>query len=197
MRSMVKLFIEPIPPVYACCDTLLTAADIASASRFQNERRRGEHLAWRRIVRRELGRSVVIDYNEVGAPVVDIPNTYISVAHGGESVAVAIGECAVGVDIESAERDFERAKDRYMSLMEQQLCFDVLWPAKVWTAKEAMYKLYGHRGVDLRDDLQIYAMEAAGSLLRGRLVDCGDCLVDISTTEDNMVVALARFADNT
>lgn len=193
---MVKLYVEPIAPMYACCDTLITAADVASAARFQNERRRGEHLAWRRIVRRELGRGVAIDYNEVGAPIVDIPNTYISVAHGGGSVAIAIAEYAVGVDIESAERDFERAKERYMSPAEQQLCSDALWPAKVWTAKEAMYKLYGRRGVDLRDEVQIYAAEATGVVLKGRLADCGDCLVDISTTEDNMVVALARFADN-
>ena len=54
---MVRLFVESVPPVYLCCDTLLTAADIASAVRFQNEARRNEHLAWRRIVRRELGRS--------------------------------------------------------------------------------------------------------------------------------------------
>ena len=68
---MVRLFVESVPPVYLCCDTLLTAADIASAARFQNDARRNEHLAWRRIVRRELGRDVVIDYNEVGAPIVN------------------------------------------------------------------------------------------------------------------------------
>ena len=71
---MVRLIVEEVPPLYLCCDTLLTAQDIASASRFQNERRRNEHLAWRRIVRRELGREVVIDYDDTGAPCVDTPN---------------------------------------------------------------------------------------------------------------------------
>ena len=58
---MVKLIIEPVPPVYLCCDALITASDVASASRFQNDSRRREHLAWRRIVRNELGRRVVIE----------------------------------------------------------------------------------------------------------------------------------------
>lgn len=193
---MVKLFVEPIPPVYACCDTLITAADVASASRFQNERRRGEHLAWRRIVRRELGRNVIIDYNEVGAPVVDTPNTHISVAHGGGYVAVAIADRSVGIDIESSERNFERAKGRYMSTEELALSDDALWPAMAWTAKEALYKLYGHRGVDLRDDIHLTTFNRDSHSITALLGNEATALVDISTTEDNAVVAVAQFTDN-
>ena len=65
---MRRVIIEDIPWLYACCDSDITAADVASASRFQNERRRTEHLAWRRVVRRELGRDVEIGYNEVEHP---------------------------------------------------------------------------------------------------------------------------------
>ena len=74
---MVRLFVEALPALYACCDVLVRPQDVASAARFQNDKRRREHLAWRRIVRRELGREVVIDYNDVGAPKVDTPNIYI------------------------------------------------------------------------------------------------------------------------
>lgn len=190
---MVRTIVEPIPQVYACCDALITAADVASAVRFQNERRRGEHLAWRRVVRRELGRNVTIEYNEVGAPTVDIPNVHISVAHGGGMVAVAIADERVGVDIESKERNFERAKERYMSPEELALSDDELWPAMAWTAKEAMYKLYGHKGVDLRDDLQLLSFDATTRHIVGELDGQARALVDISITEDNMVVAVATF----
>lgn len=193
---MVKLFIEPIPSVYACCDALITAADVASASRFQNERRRGEHLAWRRIVRRELGGNVIIDYNAVGAPIVDSPHTHISVAHGGGYVAVAIADRSVGIDIESSERNFERAKARYMSDDELALGDDALWPAMAWTAKEALYKLYGHRGIDLRDDIRLTTFDHEARRIVARLGNEATALVDISTTEDNMVVAVAQFTDN-
>ena len=140
---MHKLIVETIPWAYACCDANISAEDVASASRFQNERRRAEHLAWRRIVRRELGRKVSISYNEVGAPVVDTPNTYISVAHGAGCVVVAISDRPIGVDVESQERDFSHAVSRYMSDEEMVLSVEQNWPAKVWTAKEALYKLYG------------------------------------------------------
>lgn len=167
---MVRLFVESVPPVYLCCDTLLTAADIASAARFQNEARRNEHLAWRRVVRRELGRDVVIDYNEVGAPIVNRPEAYISIAHSRTVVAVAIADERVGVDIESRDRDFSRAAERYASAEEIALGMgDGDWLAKLWTAKEAMYKYYGVRGIELRDDLRIVSYDPEREVLRGQL----------------------------
>ena len=167
---MVRLFVESVPPVYLCCDTLLTAADIASAARFQNEARRNEYLAWRRVVRRELGRDVVIDYNEVGAPIVNRPEAYISIAHSRTVVAVAIADERVGVDIESRDRDFSRAAERYASAEEIALGMgDGDWLAKLWTAKEAMYKYYGVRGVELRDDLRIVSYDPEREVLRGQL----------------------------
>ena len=180
---MRRLIVEEIPWVYACCDRLIRAEDIASASRFQNERRRTEHLAWRRIVRRELGESVAIGYNDVGAPVVDTPNTYISVAHGAGCVVVAISDRGIGVDVESAERDFGRAASRYMNEGERALSSEENWAAKVWTAKEALYKLYGERGVELRQN-DAAALGNTGQWGAGygrycdiqRRSDCGYCI---------------------
>ena len=164
---MRKVIVERIPWAYACCDTLITAEDVASASRFQNERRRSEHLAWRRVVRRELGRGISISYNEVGAPEVDTPNTHISVAHGAGCVAVAISDQRVGIDIESRERDFARASSRYMSEHEAQLSTKEWWPAAVWTAKEAMYKCVGREGVDFCRDLQLTEVDFESDSVRG------------------------------
>ena len=167
---MVRLFVESVPPVYLCCDTLLTAADIASAARFQNDARRNEHLAWRRIVRRELGRDVVIDYNEVGAPIVNKSGTYISIAHSREVVVVAIADERVGVDIESRDRDFSRAAERYASAEEIALGGGGAAIIGIAVAaEEAMYKYYGVRGVELRDDLRIVSYDPEHELLRGEL----------------------------
>ncbi len=190
---MRRLLVEEIPWAYACCDALITAEDVASASRFQNERRRNEHLAWRRVVRRELGRKISIGYNEVGAPVVDTPNTYISVAHGAGCVAVAISDSRVGVDIERADRDFGSVNSRYMSTKEVQMCSDERWPAMVWTAKEALYKLYGRRGVELREELVIESYDADNKQLRARLVGEKAATVDIEFRGEQIVVAVAYF----
>ena len=190
---MIKLIVEAVPPVYLCCDVLITASDVASASRFQNDRRRREHLAWRRVVRNELGRDVVIDYNEVGAPVVDTPNTYISVAHGGDSVAVAIADEPVGVDIEALDRNYERIMSRYMSPAEETLSKMEEWPAVVWTAKEAIYKLYGKREVDLTQDIRIQTFDPELMLLIAEVRDTKGIVVKAQIVENSVVVATATY----
>lgn len=190
---MVKLIVEAVPPVYLCCDTLITASDVASASRFQNDKRRREHFAWRRVVRNELGRGVVIDYNEVGAPIVDIPNTHISVAHGGERVAVAIADERVGVDIENLDRNYERVKSRFMSPTEEALSDMEEWPAMVWTAKEAIYKLYGKREVDLTEDIHITALNTETMTLSAEVRDTKGIVVEVRIIDNNVVVATATY----
>ena len=51
-----------------------------------------EYLAWRAIVRRELGRDTAIAYNSVGAPVLINRSLYISVSHCRERIAVALSD---------------------------------------------------------------------------------------------------------
>lgn len=191
---MVNLVVEPITPIFACCDALLTAEDIASASRFQRESRRVEHLSWRRIVRRELGRGVHIAYNDVGAPVVDIPNIYISVAHTSERwVAVAIADSRVGVDIECVERGFERVTSRYMSSSELLLSNHNHWSAMVWSAKEAVYKLGGRRGVDLVEDMRVVEYDSHQCVARVAFGEGDMASVKLSFVDDKYVVAVATM----
>lgn len=193
MTSMVKLVVESIPPVYLCCDTLITAADVASASRFQNDSRRREHLAWRRVVRHELGRGVAIDYNEVGAPVVDLPNTFISVAHGGGMVAVAFADEQVGVDIESLDRNFSRIESRYMTPTELALSDRDDWAARVWAAKEAIYKLYGKREIDLTEDIRITGLNPELMTLNAEVRDTKGIVVETNIIDNSVVTAIATY----
>lgn len=190
---MVNLYVEPLPPVYLCCDALIAAEDVASAMRFQNEKRRREHLAWRRIVRRELGAKVHIDYNDVGAPQVDAAGRYISVAHGGESVAVAIADEPVGVDIEYLTRDFDRVKERYMSATELALSTDSLWACYAWCAKEAIYKLCGRRGLELREELLIEEFDRERMVIYGGVVNMAQAVVKLSHHGDDVIVAVATY----
>ena len=190
---MRRVIIEDIPWLYACCDSYITAADVASASRFQNERRRTEHLAWRRVVRRELGRDVEIGYNKVGAPTVNIEQTHISVAHGAGRVAVAIADERVGIDIESLERDFACVSSRYMSAEEQALSSAVEWGAMVWAAKEALYKLYGERGLDLKCDIVLTDYNPTQGEISALLRAKTKARVEVSLHNDDAVVAVAYF----
>ena len=190
---MRRVIVEDIPWLYACCDSDITAADVASASRFQNERRRAEHLAWRRVVRRELGRGVEIGYNEVGAPTLNLENTHLSVAHGAGRVAVVISDKRVGIDIESLERDFTSVSSRYMSPEEQALSTHKEWEAMVWCAKEALYKLYGERGLDLKHDIVLTDYNPEKGEISALLRQTTKARVEVDIHNADAVVAVAEF----
>jgi phosphopantetheinyl transferase len=110
-------------------------------------------------------------------------------------VAVAISDRAIGIDIERTTRDFERAKSRYMSPSEANLSSAEHWAAYVWTAKEALYKLLGRRGVELRDDLRIESYDEATRVMLARLAEGIAARVEIVTYEDNIVVAVASYQE--
>lgn len=146
-----------------------TPAEQAHAATFRNERRRREYLTWRALVRRELGLSVRIAYNDVGAPILPDGEAFVSVSHcdGGVAVCLSTERCAV--DMEPAARDFSRVADRYMTPAERLLSSDPWWPGYVWCAKETLYKLAGRRGLDLRADLRIVEADLPAGRIVGRI----------------------------
>ena len=132
-----RLVIEPIASEEALRECA-TAADLAFVEQYGSASRRCEVLAWRAIVRRELGAEVAISHDDYGAPKVDNPNTHISVSHSRDRVAVLFSNGVCAVDIESVERDFRKVASRYLSAEEQALAerYDIF--AEMWSAKEAL-----------------------------------------------------------
>ena len=154
-----RLVIEPIASEEALRECA-TAADLAFVEQYGSASRRCEVLAWRAIVRRELGAEVPISHDDYGAPKVDKPNIHISVSHSRDRVAVLFSKGACAVDIESVERDFRRVASRYLSAEEQALAerYDIF--AEMWSAKEALYKYYKKGRLDLVKHISIGAYES-------------------------------------
>ena len=148
-----------------------TAEDLAIVARFSSEHRRREVLAWRSVVRRELGNDCTIGYDEWGAPIVGTPNTHIGISHCRDLVAVIISDAPCAIDIEERGRNFERVWERYMTSEEQALSADTDWLAKVWCAKEALYKYYRKGGVDIRKDIKILGYKADSESLQATIFD--------------------------
>ncbi len=142
------------------------AEDIGFVEAFANVNRRCEVLAWRAIVRRELGEGVRIFYDEYGAPKVELPDTYISVSHSKGVVAVLFADSACAVDIEQTNRDFRRVANRYLSQSEQMLAeqYDIF--AEMWCAKEALYKYYKKGRLDLVEHISIGEYDSDRGVLR-------------------------------
>lgn len=173
--------------------------------RFSAEGRRAEWLAWRGVVRELLcdkgfaAEDFRIVYNECGAPEVRRADNsqmlyYIGVSHCKGRVAVVMSSAPCGVDIEWADRNFERAASRYISPEERALeqhCPERVSGA-VWCAKEAVYKYFSAQGVkypDFLNDIRVVASD----LLRGelRLAAGADSLVDVRVewTAEGLIVA--------
>lgn len=182
-----RLIVESI----ATEETLLAGAaaeDIAFAAQFANLGRRCEVLAWRAIVRRELGEEVRIFYDDYGAPKVANPNIYISVSHSREQVAVLFSEAPCAVDIESVERNFRRVASRYLSAEEQSMAerYDLF--AELWSAKEALYKYYKKGKLDLVRDISITNYNSENSTLVATILGSQPITVNLDR-RDNLVIA--------
>ena len=167
---MVRLFIEPIATEEALREGA-TAEDRAIVKAFSSAYRRREVLAWRSIVRRELGSDCAIGYDEWGAPVVGNSDTHIGVSHCRDLVAVVISDSPCAVDIEERSRNFEGVSARYMTDKERALASEEDWAAKVWCAKEALYKYYRKGGVDIRKDIKILGYKADSESLQAAIFD--------------------------
>ena len=145
--------------------------DLLCASRFGSPHRRAEFLAWRRIVRRELGNGVRLEYSPVGAPVVADEDIYIGVSHCRDAVAVIISPRRCAVDIEPLARDFSKAVPRFVSDAERPLSDDGRLAAALWCAKETLYKYSGRRELDLLRDIRIEEVDFDRCRIVGRI--CG------------------------
>lgn len=159
--------------------------------------RRTERLAWRRVLREVLEEhfgctfphGLRIEYSAAGAPSLkDFPSLNISVSHCRDMVAVAVshvgptvgsGLCrgACGVDIERADRNFERAASRYITAEERTLSSDPRLPAAVWCAKECLFKMRGRKGLDLLRDIAVTRIDFAAGIVSGRVA--GDAAIDM------------------
>ena len=165
------------------------ADDLCLVDSFSNQSRRCEVLAWRAIVRRELGADVQIDYDEYGAPKVDMPATYISVSHSKGDVAVLISDAPCAVDIEQTNRDFCKVASHYLSERELDLAKEYNLFAEIWCAKEALYKYHRKGGVDYVEQISILDYDAEYQLFKASICG-GDPVVVRLKREDNHSIAL-------
>ena len=161
--------------------------DLAFVERFGSASRRSEVLAWRAIVRRELGAEVAIFHDDYGAPRVDVSNTFISVSHSRDWVAVLFADKPCAIDIESVERDFRMVASRYLSVGEQHLAEQNDLYAEMWCAKEALYKYYKKGRLDFVEHISIEEYE--GGVLSCSILGSEPIAVSVKR-EGKLVVAL-------
>ena len=166
-----------------------TSEDLCFVEQFSSENRRREVLAWRAIVRREVGEKCRIFHDEWGAPMVDVENVYISISHSKEWVALLISDRACAVDIEGVMRDFRKVSSRYLSEQERRMAEDNDAYAEMWCIKEALYKYHKKGELDFVRDLSILDYDADGGVATASI--CGGAEIKVTIKrDDNLAVAI-------
>lgn len=184
-----RLCIERIPAL----ESLVAAAhpaDAAVAAAFASPQRRREFLAWRATARRMAGDGAELDYDEWGAPVIVGSPLHIGVSHSRDHVAVIISDEPCAVDIENLSRDFSKAMPRYLSDEERALSSHPYFPAAAWCAKEALYKFYRRRGIDLLSDIRIAAVDFDKGEIRGTVHDGKEIAMRMSYHDSDIAVCI-------
>lgn len=119
-------------------------------------KRRMEKLACRILLSHLCNeKSISVYYSENRKPMMD--GYKISFSHSGEFAAVAISSSPIGIDIEKISPRFFHLYPRFMHKDEIAVA-NTKNPedlALYWCAKEAMFKIYDYKFLDLRNDLRV------------------------------------------
>lgn len=113
-----------------------------------------------RLISANICNYLSIDYQGIekdihGKPhLVNVP-WEMSLTHSKSFVVVAVHPSkAIGIDIEKPNAKLERIMPRLFSEAENQMAdHDLTVMSWFWSAKEALYKLYGKRGIDFKEHL--------------------------------------------
>ncbi|MFK7787060.1 MAG: 4'-phosphopantetheinyl transferase superfamily protein [Crocinitomicaceae bacterium] len=121
---------------------------------FGHIRRRREFIATRILRKRILGNQS-IEYNSIGAPYIKGVG-FISISHSSYLVGLAFNkEYMVGLDLETPRENILDLAQKFLAPVEHYT-FDFmskLEMTKVWSAKEALYKLAGRKKIIFKEEL--------------------------------------------
>jgi 4'-phosphopantetheinyl transferase len=151
---------------------VLTPAEERIFATLHGLQRRQQWLSYRRIIKRilNLDRILEIDYDRFGRPTILNHHSKISVSHSHDySAAIVSGHGRVGIDIELMHPRIEKVVKKFMNEAELEMLnldYSIGFMNTVWSAKEALYKLYGRRKLDFRENIRLdpFSFKGQGQL---------------------------------
>lgn len=135
----------------------LTDAEKQQLLSFKHEARKQEYVATR-ILRHRVFGFQHIHYDPHGAPYIE-DEGYISISHCKNTVGLALNkEYKVGLDLESPRSQILKLKSKFLSETEyvEFNTDDPLEVTKIWSAKEALYKLAGRKKIHFKSELLLF-----------------------------------------
>lgn len=168
--QLSSVVIEEKKPFGAYLEEQLFPDEREQLNSLTNDIRKIEFLGVRRI-RNESNLSSPIYYSNSRKPFLKKElNTYISISHSKHYCAFGASSRELGIDIEEISPRIERIASRFVSEEEKQFISEqkILDLTKIWTMKEAMFKLNNRTGIEFITELIIEGK--SGDVYSGKML---------------------------
>ena len=148
----------------------LSEEEMALYRQFRFDARKREWLAVRCLLHQMLGYYAPVHYLPSGKPWID--GCHISISHTKGYVGVSLSEKPTAIDLEYPSSRVEPLVHRFVS-EEEMTMVDLQNKARsfllIWSAKEALFKLYDQPGIIFNQDLYVRGLSLAsqGSMIGG------------------------------
>jgi phosphopantetheinyl transferase len=179
----------------AFLEATLFQEERSELSQFKNEKRAIEFLNVRKL-RSNEGINSPIYYNESGKPYLASEiKLGFSISHSKNYCAIGYGEKELGIDIEEIDERIDRISSRFMNEEEEVLIGKdrLLGLTRIWTLKEAMFKLNPRTGIDFKSEL-ILKSQVDNSFMGEMLTDEGWKKVILNSIQfENLIITACSF----
>ena len=115
------------------------------------------YLAIRQILKNLNVDFTLFQYDQNGAPYLT-DGRYISISHTKDKAAVVIALKPVGIDLEHYQNKIKKIAPRFIhqnEISDIQKLNDIKYLTQIWTAKEALYKIFHKKGIHFKNQLQV------------------------------------------
>ena len=115
------------------------------------------YLAIRQILKNLNINSKLHQYDQNGAPYLT-DGRYISISHTKDKAAVVIALKPVGIDLEHYQNKIKKVAPRFINqneISDPQKLNDIKHLTQIWTAKEALYKVFRKKGIHFKSQIKV------------------------------------------
>lgn len=133
----------------------LNREELKRFSNFKSLKRKREFIATRKLKNQVL-KGEDVYYSEDGRPMTESYNN-LSFSHSNNACGLVYADHPVGLDLEPIDEKIQRVKNKFLSSRECDI-FDTSNTEtliRIWSAKEALYKLAPQRGLIFSTNLNI------------------------------------------
>ena len=151
----------------------LSSVALQNLSQRKSELHRKGYLAIRQLLKSLEISPELHQYDKIGAPYI-ADGRFISVTHSKDIAAVVISSTSVGIDLEHYKDKIKLVASRFLhaSEFEKPVEIDQIeYLTQIWTAKEALYKLYKKPGLIFSKQLCIKPFKKGSTRGKGLVIE--------------------------